>query len=268
MHELSSVRSLRQAASVFAGRASPKLFVCRPRSFARGVLGGGAARPSSRARCSAACCRVSDPRRVLHSGPLAVRDRKIDSGGAPAPSQTAETTSARRRPQPVTTSSVGRDGGGARGRAPRSREDALRRRDRLSRPTRRSSLPWTTSDPHVVPASSRLRQRRRSTDSTTFAVSTLVRRATKSQIVCCDGPPVRSGRYGTARTLALTSDRRVRTLGQLSSNATSPSMPIDTRRPLRSKSGESCTYCSPTPRVIRGSLPSRVAAPWSATNSR
>ena len=87
MHELSGVRSLRQALSVFAGRASPKLFVGAAAAVvsARGLLG----RWGRRDAVVASTVLASRPfaewlihRRVLHSGPLAVRDRTIDLGAA------------------------------------------------------------------------------------------------------------------------------------------------------------------------------------------
>ena len=87
MHELSSVRSLRQAASVFAGRASPKLFVGAVAAVvsARGVLG----RWGRRDAVAATAVLASRPfaewlihRRVLHSAPLVVRGRTIDLGAS------------------------------------------------------------------------------------------------------------------------------------------------------------------------------------------
>jgi hypothetical protein len=87
MHELSAVRSLRQVVSVFAGRASPKLFVGAAAATvtARGLLG----RWGRRDAVSVAAVLASRPfaewlihRRVLHSQPRVMRDRTIDLGAA------------------------------------------------------------------------------------------------------------------------------------------------------------------------------------------
>lgn len=87
MHELSAVRSLRQAVNVFAGRASPKLFVGAAATTvaARGALG----RWGRRDVLAVTAVLASRPfaewvihRRVLHSRPLVVGDRTIDLGAA------------------------------------------------------------------------------------------------------------------------------------------------------------------------------------------
>jgi hypothetical protein len=87
MHELSAVRSLRQAVGVFAGRASPKLFVGAVSATvsARGALG----RWSRRDAMAVTAVLASRPfaewvihRRVLHAPPLVVGDRTIDLGAA------------------------------------------------------------------------------------------------------------------------------------------------------------------------------------------
>src|SRR5688572_32662273 len=87
MHELSSVRSLSQAASVFAGRASPKLFVGAVAAVvaARGVLG----RWGRRDAVTATAVLASRPfaewlihRRVVHAAPVAVGSRTIDLGAS------------------------------------------------------------------------------------------------------------------------------------------------------------------------------------------
>ena len=87
MHELSGVRSLRQAATVFAGRASPKLFVGAGATtlLARGLLGRWARRDV----VAVSAVLVSRPfaewlihRTVLHARPVVVRGRTIDPAAA------------------------------------------------------------------------------------------------------------------------------------------------------------------------------------------
>jgi hypothetical protein len=87
MHELTGVRSLRQAANVFAGRPSPKLFV----GAAAATLSGRAllGRWGRRDALAATAVLASRPfaewlihRNVLHSRPLVVRERTIDPGAA------------------------------------------------------------------------------------------------------------------------------------------------------------------------------------------
>ncbi|MEO5839627.1 MAG: sterol desaturase family protein [Acidimicrobiales bacterium] len=87
MHELSAVRSLRQAAKVFAGRPSPKLFV----GAAAATLSGRAllGRWGRRDALAATAVLASRPfaewlihRNVLHAPPVVVGDRTIDMGAA------------------------------------------------------------------------------------------------------------------------------------------------------------------------------------------
>ncbi|MEO8692846.1 MAG: sterol desaturase family protein [Acidimicrobiales bacterium] len=87
MHELSAVRSLRQAATVFAGRPSPKLFVGAVAATlsARLLLG----RWGRRDALAATAVLASRPfaewlvhRNVLHLRPVVVRERTIDLGAA------------------------------------------------------------------------------------------------------------------------------------------------------------------------------------------
>lgn len=87
MHELSAVRSLRQAANVFAGRASPKLFVGAVAATVSGraVLG----RWGRRDAIAATAVLASRPfaewaihRGVLHARPRVIRGRTVDLGAA------------------------------------------------------------------------------------------------------------------------------------------------------------------------------------------
>jgi Fatty acid hydroxylase superfamily len=87
MHELSAVRSLRQASTVFAGRASPKLFVGAVTATVsvRALLG----RWGRRDAVAATAVLVSRPfaewvihRSVLHSRPRVTRGQTIDLGAA------------------------------------------------------------------------------------------------------------------------------------------------------------------------------------------
>ena len=87
MHELSTVRSLRQATSVFARRESPQVFVGATVATvaARGVL----RRWGTRDAAAVSAVLVSRPvaewvihRYVLHARPVLVGDRVIDIGAA------------------------------------------------------------------------------------------------------------------------------------------------------------------------------------------
>ena len=87
MHELSAVRALRQAVTIFGGRASPRLFVGAAAATvaARVTLG----RPGRRDALAVTAVLASRPfaewvihRQVLHSRPLVVGARTIDLGAA------------------------------------------------------------------------------------------------------------------------------------------------------------------------------------------
>jgi Fatty acid hydroxylase superfamily len=87
MHELSAIRSLRQAASLFGRRESPQVFVGATvaTAVARGVLG----RWGRRDVVAVSAVLVSRPvaewvihRHVLHARPFIVRDRVVDIGAA------------------------------------------------------------------------------------------------------------------------------------------------------------------------------------------
>ena len=87
MHELSAVRSLRQTVSVFARRASPKLFVGA--AAATLAVRGGLGRWGRRDAMAATAVLASRPfaewvihRQVLHAQPLVVGERTIDLGAA------------------------------------------------------------------------------------------------------------------------------------------------------------------------------------------
>lgn len=87
MHELSAVRSLRQAANVFAGRASPKLFVGAVAATVSGraLLGRWARRDAVVATAVLASRPFAEwaiHRGVLHARPTVMRGRTIDLGAA------------------------------------------------------------------------------------------------------------------------------------------------------------------------------------------
>jgi len=87
MHELSSVRSLRQAASVFARRDSPRVFVGATvaTAAARGALGRWGKRDAAAISAVVASRPVAEwfiHRFVLHARPALVRDHVVDPGAA------------------------------------------------------------------------------------------------------------------------------------------------------------------------------------------
>ena len=87
MHELSAVRSLRQAANVFAGRPSPKLFVGAAAATVSGraLLGRWGRRDAVAATAVIASRPFAEwliHRGVLHARPAVVRGRTVDLGAA------------------------------------------------------------------------------------------------------------------------------------------------------------------------------------------
>src|SRR4249919_1095774 len=87
MHELSAVRSLRQVATVFAGRPSPKLFTGAAATtiLARVAFGRWGRRDVAAVTAVLAGRPFAEwliHRRVLHSRPVAVRGRRIDLGAS------------------------------------------------------------------------------------------------------------------------------------------------------------------------------------------
>lgn len=87
MHELSSVRSLRQATSMFAGRPSPRLFVGAvvATASARSLLGRWGRRDVAAVSAVVAARPFAEwliHRHVLHSPAVIVRGHSIDLGAA------------------------------------------------------------------------------------------------------------------------------------------------------------------------------------------